>query len=90
MQTPSEIDLKIRLDFYRICTNADVDSYADIPWRFRKVMEMLDRRAMRSVVIRHHLANKASGCATIAVKYGLTSSAVRQIKHNLRRRTEEA
>lgn len=90
MPIPSEIDLKICLDFYRICTGGDVTEYAEIPWRFRKVMNLLDRRAMRSVVVRFHLSNKRESSASIAVKYGITSSAVRQMKHTLRRRAEES
>jgi hypothetical protein len=90
MQTPSNVSLKIKLDFYALCTGETAESLEDLPDRFRQVVALMDERAMRVVVIKAYLLRKRQASSeTIANRYGVSGQAVRSLKSNLFRSAKE-
>ena len=90
MQTPSNVSLKIKLDFYALCTGEVAESLDDLPERFRQVVALMDERAMRVVVIKAYLLRKRQASSeTIASRYGVSGQAVRSIKSALLRGAKE-
>jgi hypothetical protein len=90
MPTQPNVSLKIKLDFYNLCTGESAETLDDLPRAFRQVVEMMDERAMRVVIIKAYLLRKRQASSEIiANRYGISGQAVRSIKSNLLRGTKE-
>jgi hypothetical protein len=90
MQTRPDVSLKIKLDFYNLCTGESAEALEELPRAFRQVVELLNEREMRSVVIKSYLLKKRQIPAEmLANRYAISGRAVRNIKSNLFRGAKE-